>query len=114
MNNEKKYQILSIFLVFQWAFYQFIAQYPSIIEKYYSNGLYIFISKLFRTIFGWVPFSIGDVIYFLGAVLILYALVKFFKRKLFSFKNLFFRVLGTLSVIYFLFNVCYNLQITTR
>lgn len=110
MNNEKKYQILSVFLVFQWAFYQFIAHYPLIVEKYYSNGLYVFISKIFRIVFGWIPFSVGDIIYFLGAILIVYSLVKYFKTKPFIFKNVVFRFFGTLSIIYFLFNISWGLN----
>ncbi|MDV7187570.1 DUF3810 domain-containing protein [Lutibacter sp. TH_r2] len=110
MNNEKKYQILSVFLVFQWAFYQFIAHYPMVIEKYYSNGLYILISKIFRVVFGWIPFSVGDFIYFFGGVLIVYHLRKYIKSNSFKFKNLIFRILGTLSVIYFLFNISWGLN----
>lgn len=43
---------------------KWIGSYPEIIEKYYSNGLYPVISTFFRTLFGWFPFSIGDLIYF--------------------------------------------------
>ena len=110
MNKEKKFQILSVFLVFQWAFYQFITHYPNSVEKYYSNGLYPIISKIFRIFLGWIPFSIGDFIYFFGGVLIIYSFARFFKTKLFSIKNLVFRVLGVLSVIYFLFNISWGLN----
>src|SRR5882757_7058348 len=48
---------------------------PEAVEKYYSTGLYPVLSRIQRTLFGWIPFSIGDLLY--GAVLIgaLYNLV---------------------------------------
>ena len=59
--------------------------YSSFIEQYYSNGTYIVISKVQRFVFGWIPFSIGDLIY---GFFILVLLVKLgqvlkilFKRK---------------------------------
>ena len=39
--------------------------FPHYIEKYYSTGIYVPISKFLRITTGWIPFSIGDVFYFL-------------------------------------------------
>ncbi len=39
------------------------------VEEYYSNGLYPYISLVQRSLFGWIPFSVGDVFY---AVIILW------------------------------------------
>ncbi|WP_447640199.1 MULTISPECIES: DUF3810 domain-containing protein [Chitinophagaceae] len=39
--------------------------YSSSIEQWYSNGLYPLIARVFRVLFGWLPFSIGDVFYVL-------------------------------------------------
>ena len=36
---------------------------PAWVERYYTFGVYPVISKTLRAIFGWVPFSVGDVIY---------------------------------------------------
>jgi hypothetical protein len=33
------------------------------VENYYSNGIYLSVSKALRAILGWIPFSIGDVVY---------------------------------------------------
>lgn len=57
-----------------------INQFPLLIEKYYSTGLYPHISKGERILFGWLPFSFGDVLYGLVIVLLLMGLVKFFSR----------------------------------
>jgi len=45
---------------------------PSAVERYYSNGIYPVISSIQRVLFGWIPFSIGDLFYgFVGVMLIL-------------------------------------------
>jgi hypothetical protein len=53
---------------------------PEAVEQYYSTGLYPIISRMQRTLFGWIPLSIGDVLY--GALLIalVYGLVRLIRR----------------------------------
>ena len=41
-----------------------MAGHPQWVEKYYSTGFYPLISAFFRRLYGWVPFSVGDLIYF--------------------------------------------------
>lgn len=49
--------------------------YPNWIEVHYSNGVYPYISSFYRNLFGWVPFSVGDILYLLaGCYLIWFAL----------------------------------------
>lgn len=50
--------------------------FPAAVERYYSNGLYPLISRALRFIFGWIPFSIGDILYTLVAVWLLRSLYK--------------------------------------
>ncbi|SDW89506.1 Protein of unknown function [Lutibacter oricola] len=110
MNKEKTYKILSAILIFQWAFYQFVAQYPSFIESYYSKGIYPIISNILHFTLGWIPFSFGDLLYFLLVVLLLLSLFKFIKnRKLDVIKTL-YKSLAFLSVVYFIFNVGWGLN----
>lgn len=45
-----------------------LSRWPEAVEKYYSTGFYPVISRVQRWLFGWVPFSVGDLIY--GAVVI--------------------------------------------
>jgi hypothetical protein len=45
-----------------------LSRWPEAVEKYYSTGLYPVLSRIQRSLFGWIPFSIGDLLY--GAVLI--------------------------------------------
>src|SRR3989337_2578771 len=41
------------------------AVFPELVEKYYTHGIYQYISIAQRTVLGWIPFSVGDILYFL-------------------------------------------------
>lgn len=41
---------------------------PQWVEKYYSRGMYPVISTGLRTLTGWLPFSLGDVLYIAGGI----------------------------------------------
>ncbi len=110
MELKKTYKILSILLVMQWAFIQIIAQYPEFIEQYYSNGLYLYISKLLRIIFGWLPFSIGDILYTILGIIIIKGIYTSIKTKKLNFRNTFFKTGAILSILFFFFNFNWGLN----
>ena len=83
---------------------------PKVVETYYSNGIYPVISRFFRILFGWVPFSVGEVMYVLLIVLgIRYLYVNRLKIKNFPFQFL-RNVVVVLSVFYFTFNLVWGLN----
>ena len=83
---------------------------PEVVETYYSNGIYPVISQFFRILFGWVPFSVGEVMYVLLIVLgIRYLYVNRLKIKNFPFQFL-RNVVVVLSVFYFTFNLVWGLN----
>ncbi len=49
-----------------------------LVEKYYSNGIYPGISKVLKYSLGWVPFSLGDILYGLFAGWLLFKIIKLF------------------------------------
>ena len=106
---QRKY-ILPLLLFIQILFLQLISFFPELVERYYSYGLYVYISKFSRILFGSFPFSIGDCIYFVVVFLIL----KWFyqQRKLgkLNWKDSALRVLSFLSVFYFLFNLLWAMN----
>lgn len=110
MKRKKIDKILTVLLVMQWAFIQIVAQYPSFVEKYYSNGLYIYISKILRFTLGWLPFSLGDLAYTFAIAYILKSIYKTIKKKKISLKNTFFKMGGILSVVFFLFHINWGLN----
>ncbi|WP_111708456.1 DUF3810 domain-containing protein [Lutibacter citreus] len=102
MNSNKTPKILTFLLVMQWAFIQLVAQYPSFIERYYSNGFYIYISRFYRILVGWLPFSIGDILYVIIFFILLKIVVNLFKYK--ELKQTFFNLGATISILFFFFH----------
>lgn len=110
MNSKKTYKILTVLLLMQWAFLRIIAQYPAEIEKYYSNGLYIYISKFLNILFGWIPFSVGDILYAILVIVILKNIFITIKNKKINLKNTLFKIGGFISVLFFLFHLNWGLN----
>jgi hypothetical protein len=54
---------LSLFVIINIIFY-----FPGFVEKYYSSGIYKFLSAGLRILFGWIPISIGDILYLSAAI----------------------------------------------
>jgi hypothetical protein len=48
--------------------------FPDAVERYYATGIYPFIASVQRILFGWLPFSIGDLLYGAVAAWLLYKL----------------------------------------
>lgn len=79
--------------------------FPEFVENYYSNGLYVWISKLMRYSFGSIPFSVGDLLYTLSILYILRWLIKNRKRIIKDTKHWFLEVCTGLSFAYIAFHV---------
>lgn len=110
MNTKKTYKILTLLLLMQWAFIQIIAQYPNFIETYYSKGLYLYVSRFLRITLGWIPFSMGDILYIFLIVLILVSIFKFFKERKLNLKNTIFKIAGIISIVFFFFHFNWGLN----
>ena len=57
---------------------------PPFVERFYSTGLYLFSSCIIRTCLGWIPFSLGDLLYgavFIAFVVNLIKLIKLWMQK---------------------------------
>ena len=103
MKNNLILRYLAVVLFVQIACIQYISQYTNIIETYYSNGLYVYISKFFRLFLGWISFSIGDILYLLIIVLILRQSYLLIKYRFIELKSYLIYILAMLSLLYFLF-----------
>ncbi|MEJ2585283.1 MAG: DUF3810 domain-containing protein, partial [Robiginitalea sp.] len=51
-------------LLLQILFVSWMARHPDWVETWYSQGIYPYIAAFFRWLYGWVPFSVGDICYF--------------------------------------------------
>ena len=106
---KRKY-ILPLFLLFQIIFIKILVFFPEVVERYYSNGFYVFTSRFARTVLGKIPFSFGDVMY---AILIIYLLILIWKaRKTWrkQWKNNLLKVLSGFSIFYFFFHVLWAMN----
>jgi Protein of unknown function (DUF3810) len=93
-----------------------LQQFPGIIETYYAQGIYPYIGWMLRVLFGWLPFSVGDV---LIAVLIIVAVTavvkamrkkKYYTGKLGWLKHLMERLLKWMLWSYILFECIWGLN----
>ncbi|MCE2611635.1 DUF3810 domain-containing protein [Flavobacteriaceae bacterium D16] len=83
MKNRWKNGI-AISLVPQILLIRLLALYPEWVEQYYSQSLFPLISGFFRTLMGWIPFSVGDILYtllFLLTIRYLYLKWNDYKRR---------------------------------
>lgn len=103
---QRKY-IFLLFLLFQILFLKIIAFFPEFVEEYYSNGLYLFISKINRTVFGFFSFSVGDVLY---GILIIYGIYWLYKSRKLHWKQKLLKAVNFLSLFYFLFHFFWGLN----
>ncbi|MFS4492336.1 DUF3810 domain-containing protein [Maribacter sp. 2308TA10-17] len=101
---------IALTLIPQIILVKWLAGHPDWVENYYSNGLYPWISKFFRNLFGWIPFSIGEVIYTLLIFLVFRYILRN-RRKIKTKPLLFLRDnLMVLAVFYFTFHVVWGLN----
>jgi Protein of unknown function (DUF3810) len=117
--NPKRYLPWILVIVPALAIKIFSA-FPDAVEKYYSTGIYPLIARLLRFIFGWIPFSIGDVIYLGLFIYIIYKIVYLVKRivqKRISRNYLVYllgRLVYILCCVYIVFNVLWGLNYDRR
>lgn len=83
---------------------------PAGVEKWYSNGLYPIVSKGFRYVFGWLPFSFGDVMYVVLIVLGIREIVLLFKSRFKHIKSFLTRTLALASIVYFAFHMLWGMN----
>lgn len=93
-----------IFLVLQIMLIQILGFFPVFVEQFYSNGFYPILSGFLRKTLGSIPFSLGDLGYFVMGFLLLIWFINLF-RKPQNWKIIVFEIAKGLSVFYFLFHI---------
>ena len=106
---KKKY-ILPLLLLVQIIIINILSFFPQFVESYYSNGLFPYLSKGERILFGWFGFSAGDIIY---GIAIFFALLWFWKKRKTwrkQYKDNGLQILSAFSVFYFLFHLLWAMN----
>lgn len=86
------------------------------VERYYTFGLYPVISGILRSAFGWIPFSVGDIVYlaaFIFLVMKAWKLIRLLaKRQVKEYLSwiLFAKYLKLVLWVYVIFNVFWGLN----
>lgn len=89
---------------------------PGWVEQYYTNGVYPYLALWGRTLLGWVPFSIGDILYAIAFVYLVFALVKWIRAyrsnssKINWFKSLLLTMGRWALAIYLVFQCLWGLN----
>ncbi|MEH6407522.1 MAG: DUF3810 family protein, partial [Leeuwenhoekiella sp.] len=104
----KKLLSYSLLFILQIIGLKVLAHYPEFVERYYSNGIYPVISKAFRFMLGWLPFSFGDLMYALLIVLLIISVIKLIKKKFRNGLKFLTEALLTANIIYFSFHLLWG------
>jgi hypothetical protein len=90
------------------------------VEVYYSNGIYPYIAATQRILFGWVPFSVGDIFYILAGAWLIYNAYKFIRQVIKKraskpyLKRIGINFLITVLAVYVSFNLLWGLNYNRR
>ena len=108
--RQKTKTIIAIALPIQVILVQWIGSNPQFVEDYYSNGLYLYISSFLRIVFGWIPFSMGDIIYTALGILAIRFVYKNWKnitkKPLLFLKD----IVVVLSLVFFAFHLLWGMN----
>ncbi|MEZ4793248.1 MAG: DUF3810 domain-containing protein [Gelidibacter sp.] len=97
--------VIALSLILQIVLIKILSRFPEFVERFYTYGLYQLISKLMRYVFGWIPFSVGDVLYTIAGIYIIRWLAINRKRIFKDTKKWALDVLCAISIGYFAFHV---------
>ncbi len=106
--KNKSRLVLVLLFPLQIVGLQILKNFPGFVEMYYSQGLYPLISKVSRYLFGWLPFSLGDVFYLCIVLLAFRWIYKNGRRLWLQPISFMLDILATLSLVYFVFHLLWG------
>ena len=100
---QKKY-FLALFLIFQIVLLQFLKPFPQLVENIYCSAFFVVLSQFLRKLFGSFFLSVGDLIYFLLLLYIVYSIYKSIGNWSKKWPTYLLKCFNFASVLYFLFH----------
>ncbi|WP_176763448.1 DUF3810 domain-containing protein [Salinimicrobium catena] len=97
--------ILAMLLPVQIVGIRILAMYPALVEEWYSLGIYPVTSSLMRMGLGFLPFSLGDILYAALVIMLLRWIFRRFRQRFRNPKRWGLEALAVLSLIYACFNI---------
>ncbi|MFC2109799.1 DUF3810 domain-containing protein [Bacteroidota bacterium] len=110
MNDQLLSRYLTYFLFVQILFVQITSRKPAFIEKYYSNGVYPHIAAVYRKSLGWIPFSVGDLLYAFFVFLILRFLYIVIRDEFSEIRRYLLAIGASFSILYFFFQFSWGMN----
>lgn len=119
MKTERKQKLTLCILVLLCICIHLFGYFPMAVEKGYANGFYPVFSRQLRFLTGWLPWSLGDVLYGLLAIWLVWKIFQFinwiYKKKwkglpLAFYKATLLKGLMVLASIYIVFNVFWGIN----
>lgn len=91
MTRLKKYyfQIILVLLILSANWFMMDAQR---VEEWYATGVYVYLGATLRFLLGWLPFSVGDLLYIAAIIYVIFTLHKSFKRPILKTLDRLFKV----------------------
>ena len=108
--NSKQKAWLTFSIVPQIVVVKVLGNEPEWIETYYSEGIYPYVAQFLRFLFGWIPFSMGDIFYTILAFSALRYLYLYGKNLWKRPKHFFLDIGCVLSIAYFIFHVLWGMN----
>jgi hypothetical protein len=108
MHFVKRQNLLPFLLLIQIILIPFLGYFPEVVERWYSNGFYPIVSKLLRILFGYIPFSVGDVLYLLLIVFGMHWIWTNRKSWKTNWKKNILKITSCFSVLYFTFHLLWG------
>ncbi len=115
MNSKIKWKVL-LPVVLVAIIIHFFTSNAVQVETYYSTGIYPFIASTLQYLFGWLPFSIGDILYGLAACWIIFKIYGYILALIkgnisgMSFKMGVIKTLQLILLIYIIFNLFWGIN----
>ena len=103
--KKKTAIVLVILLPLQVLLTRILAEYPYFVERWYSTGIYPYTSSALRFGLGFIPFSVGDILYAVLIIMLIRWIFLRFKQRFRKPKNWILEGLASLSLIYLCFNL---------
>lgn len=97
-------------LLVQIIIVNLLSLFPEFVENYYSNGLFPYLSRGLRLVFGFFGFSVGDILYGIVLGLILRWFWRTRKTWRRQYKDNLLRIASGFCVFYFLFHLLWALN----
>lgn len=110
MMSKKIKRLIALSIIPQYLLLLLLKNRADFVEQYYSRSFYPLLSQALNTSFKWIPFSFGDLVYLAVVSFILRWLVVNWKQLREQPMAWSLEVLSFVSVLYFLFHLCWGLN----